>query len=202
MPKYKFEADGKKYTITSSEKLSPEELQAAVTAKLGGAMVPSNAPKEAPRPAAAAPKAASAPDLSNVQTASPEEAYSETGVFSVPEQAKYEAGAGTKAVNSAAQKALQVGGGIAQGAVVDPLRSIAQLLPGQGASDFAKSTEDSYQDFRKGMGGEGFDAARLGGNVISPFAIKGGFAVAKALPNSGRFAQGAAGAPLVRVLPL
>lgn len=107
---------------------------------------------------------------------------------------------------SAANRARRMAG-VVQGAVIDPAMAVAQFLPGRGGEDLAKSQMEGYEDFRKQLGGEGFDASRLVGNVASPFAIKGAGAVDKLLNKTGAglfkrgAVQGSLGGALQPIVP-
>lgn len=82
--------------------------------------------------------------------------------------------------------------GIGQGAVADPIMAGAQLL---GYNDPVQQYNQGYENLRKNLGQEGFDYARLGGNIISPVSVKGSQAINKGFQMWGKkpglFKQGA-----------
>lgn len=106
----------------------------------------------------------------------------------ISEDQKTEQGAAGKAISKVVQNTMRTGAGLAQGAVIDPMRAVAQFIP--GANQWAADSEKEYEKFRKGMGGEGFDASRLVGSVVSPVGIKGAQAISKAIPMTGNLGRG------------
>ena len=84
--------------------------------------------------------------------------------------------------------AKRTGAGAIMGGVVDPARAVAQFIP--GLDKYAADAERIYEGKRKEWGGEGFDAARLAGSVVSPIGIKGASLISKAVPMTGKFGRG------------
>jgi hypothetical protein len=83
------------------------------------------------------------------------------------EEQKTEQGPAMKAVGQGVNRAVQVGAGLAKGAVINPATAAIELLPGIG-TDYARAVEQSYQQQRKSAGAEGFDWAELVGAIASP----------------------------------
>lgn len=81
---------------------------------------------------------------------------------------KTEQGATMKAVSEGVNRGVQVGAGVAKGAVINPVAAVAQVVGGQGGREFAQAAQESYDTQRKNAGAEGFDWAELAGAVISP----------------------------------
>lgn len=99
----------------------------------------------------------------------------------------------------------QAVGGFIRGSVYDPAAAVAQIAGGQGARERVANIEAAYQEMRQQRGDEGFEFARLGGNILSPVNIAagaGGVRAAQAL-RMGRLGQaGAAGAATGLTQPL
>lgn len=114
--------------------------------------------------------------------------YDPTNPFTyLSEGQKEEQSSAGKALGKGLRATTRVGAGIAQGAVVDPAMAVAQLV---GGRELANDVFNSYDTFRKNMGGEGFDASRLVGNIVSPVNRFTGAGASK-IANSwggGRFA--------------
>ena len=102
-----------------------------------------------------------------------------------PEQAAVPVGADT-ATNRVKRAAL----GAVQGAVLDPLAALGQMLPDQYGGNLANQQLQWYENKRRELGGEGFDPARLGGNVAGAF-IPGLGAAGKLAKGRGLVTQGA-----------
>lgn len=83
------------------------------------------------------------------------------------EAQKTEQGPAMQAVSQGVRKGVQVGAGLAKGAVINPATAVIELLPGIG-TDYAKAVEQSYQQQRQSAGAEGFDWAELVGAIASP----------------------------------
>ena len=103
------------------------------------------------------------------------------------EAQKTEQGAVGKAAGKAVNRAVQIGAGVAKGAVLNPVAAVAELSPWGGA-DYAKAMEESYQQQRKAAGAKGFDWAELVGAVASPVNL---IAPTGATGVVGRIGQGA-----------
>lgn len=84
------------------------------------------------------------------------------------EAQKEEQGAAAKLAGKAVNRGVQIGAGIAKGAVLNPVAATAELLGGQGGRDFSAAMAESYAQQRKNAGAEGFDFAELVGAVASP----------------------------------
>lgn len=83
------------------------------------------------------------------------------------EAQKTEQGAGMKAVSQGVNRAVQIGAGVAKGAVINPATAVIEAIPGIG-SDYAKAVEESYKQQRQAAGAKGFDWAELAGAIVSP----------------------------------
>lgn len=106
-----------------------------------------------------------------------------------------EQGPAMQAVGQGVQRGLQVGAGLAKGAVINPVAAVAQVAGGETGRQFAEQAQKSYETQRANAGAEGFDWAELAGSIISPAnrIIPGGTA--------GRAAAGGAvGAAMTPVL--
>ncbi len=68
----------------------------------------------------------------------------------------------------------QAAGGFIRGSVYDPAAAVAQIAGGQGARERVANIEAAYQEMRQQRGDEGFEFARLGGNILSPVNIAAG----------------------------
>jgi len=87
----------------------------------------------------------------------------------------------------------QAGGAFLRGAIYDPAAAVAQIVGGQGARERVADIEAAYQEMRSQRGDEGFEFARLGGNILSPVNLAagaGGVRAAQAL-NRGVLGQAA-----------
>lgn len=98
-----------------------------------------------------------------------------------------EQGPAMQAVGQGVNRALQVGAGVAKGAVINPVAAVAQAVGGETGREAAKSAQDFYKNQRQASGATGFDWAELIGAVASP--------VNKFLPGGG-YTGGAIGAVL------
>lgn len=101
---------------------------------------------------------------------------------------KTEQGAAMKAVGQGVNRAVQIGAGVAKGAVINPATAVIEAIPGIG-TDYAKAMEESYQQQRKAAGAKGFDWAELAGAVASPVNLLAPTGAATVL---GRIGQGVA----------
>lgn len=111
------------------------------------------------------------------------------------EAQKTEQGPAMQAVGQGVNRGVQVGAGLAKGAVINPVAAVSQLIGGEGGRQFAEQTQKSYETQRANAGASGFDWAELAGSIISP--------VNRILPGGagGRAALGgAAGAAMTPVL--
>lgn len=111
------------------------------------------------------------------------------------EAQKTEQGPAMQAVGEGVRRGLQVGAGLAKGAVINPVAAAAQVAGGETGRQFAQEAQKSYETQRANAGAEGFDWAELAGSIISPVnrVIPGG--------TGGRAALGgAAGAAMTPVL--
>lgn len=98
-----------------------------------------------------------------------------------------EQGPAMQAVGQGVNRALQVGAGVAKGAVINPVAAVAQTVGGETGREFAKSAQDAYKNQRQAAGATGFDWAELIGSVASP--------VNRVIPGGG-YVGGAIGAAL------
>ncbi len=111
------------------------------------------------------------------------------------EAQKTEQGPAMQAVSQGINRGVQVGAGVAKGAVINPVAAAAQVFGGETGRQFAQEAQKSYETQRANAGAEGFDWAELAGSIISP--------VNRILPGGagGRAALGgAAGAAMTPVL--
>lgn len=108
---------------------------------------------------------------------------------------KQEQGPAMQAVSQGVNRGVQVGAGLAKGAVINPAAAAAQLVGGEGGRQFAEETQKSYELQRKNAGAEGFDWAELAGSILSPVnrVIPGGTGTKAAI-------GGAAGAAMTPVV--
>ena len=81
---------------------------------------------------------------------------------------KTEQGAAMKAVGQGVNRAVQVGAGVAKGAVINPAAAVAQVLGGESGRQFAEEAQKSYETQRANAGADGFDWAELAGGLVSP----------------------------------
>lgn len=84
------------------------------------------------------------------------------------EAQKTEQSPAMQAVSEGVNRGVQVGAGVAKGAVINPVAAVAQVVGGKGGREFAQAAQESYDTQRKNAGAEGFDWAELAGSVISP----------------------------------
>jgi hypothetical protein len=84
------------------------------------------------------------------------------------ESQKTEQGPAMKAVGQGVNRAVQVGAGLAKGAVINPVAAAAQVAGGETGRQFAEEAQKSYETQRANAGAEGFDFAELGGAILSP----------------------------------
>lgn len=84
------------------------------------------------------------------------------------EAQKTEQGPAMKAVGQGVNRAVQIGAGIAKGAVINPTAAVAQLVGGETGRQFAEDAQKSYETQRANAGAEGFDFAELAGGIVSP----------------------------------
>lgn len=90
-------------------------------------------------------------------------------------------GPAMQAVSQGVNRGVQVGAGLAKGAIINPVAAVAQVAGGQTGRDFAQATQEAYDTQRKNAGATGFDWAELAGSVISPvnkFIPAGGTGIA------------------------
>lgn len=111
------------------------------------------------------------------------------------EAQKTEQGPAMQAVGEGVRRGLQVGAGLAKGAVINPAAAVAQVAGGETGRQFAEQAQKSYETQRANAGAEGFDFAELAGAVASPInrLLPGGTGGQAAL-------GGAAGAALTPVI--
>lgn len=100
------------------------------------------------------------------------------------EAQKTEQGPAMQTVSQGVNRGVQIGAGLAKGAVINPVAAVAQVV---GGDKFAQEAQKSYDTQRTNAGADGFDWAELVGSVASP--------VNKFLPG-GIATQGAVGAML------
>lgn len=84
------------------------------------------------------------------------------------ETQKTEQGPAMQAVGQGVNRAVQIGAGVAKGAVINPAAAVAQLAGGETGRQFAQETQKAYEQQRQAAGAEGFDWAELAGGVVSP----------------------------------
>lgn len=84
------------------------------------------------------------------------------------EAQKTEQGPAMQAVGQGVQRGLQVGAGLAKGAIINPASAVIQAAGGETGRQFAEEAQKSYEAQRTAAGGEGVDIAELAGAVISP----------------------------------
>lgn len=84
------------------------------------------------------------------------------------EAQKQEQGLAAKATGQAVNRAVQVGAGLAKGAVINPAAAVLQATAGETGRQFAQEAQTAYETQRANAGAEGFDWAELGGSLISP----------------------------------
>ena len=84
------------------------------------------------------------------------------------EAQKTEQGPAMQAVGEGVRRGLQVGAGIAKGAVINPVAAVAQVAGGETGRQFAQEAQKSYATQRANAGADGFDWAELAGSIISP----------------------------------
>jgi len=84
------------------------------------------------------------------------------------EAQKTEQGPAMQTVSQGVNRGVQVGAGLAKGAVINPAAAIAQVAGGETGRQFAEQAQKSYETQRANAGAEGFDFAELAGAVASP----------------------------------
>lgn len=84
------------------------------------------------------------------------------------EAQKTEAGPALKAAGEVVRKGVQVGAGVAKGAIINPAAAVAQVAGGETGRQFAQEAQQSYEQQRQTAGAEGFDWAELAGGIVSP----------------------------------
>lgn len=84
------------------------------------------------------------------------------------EAQKTEQGPAMQKVGQGVNRAVQVGAGIAKGAVINPAAAVAQVVGGETGRQFAEQAQKSYETQRANAGADGFDFAELAGAVVSP----------------------------------
>lgn len=84
------------------------------------------------------------------------------------EAQKTEQGPAMQQVGQGVNRAVQVGAGIAKGAVINPAAAVAQVVGGETGRQFAEQAQKSYETQRTNAGADGFDFAELAGAVVSP----------------------------------
>lgn len=90
----------------------------------------------------------------------------ETNPFAyLSEAQKTEQGPVMQAVGQGVNRGLQIGAGLAKGAVINPVAAVGQVL---GGDQFAQEAQKSYETQRANAGATGMDWAELAGSVISP----------------------------------
>ena len=160
MPVYEYK--GQFYEL---EEADPAAAKAKIVSSLGGGAAPEKKgmldflPKGVPdwmqsKPGQEAPVAAGG-DPTNPM------AY-------LSEAQKTEQGPAMQAVGQGVQRGLQVGAGLAKGAVINPAAAIAQVAGGETGRQFAQEAQKSYETQSANAGAEGFDWAELAGSIISP----------------------------------
>lgn len=160
MPVYEYK--GQFYELSETD---PAAAKAKIVSSLGGGAAPEKKgmldflPKGVPdwmqsKPGQEAPMAAGG-DPTNPM------AY-------LSEAQKTEQGPAMQAVSEGVRRGLQVGAGLAKGAVINPVAAAAQVLGGEGGRQFAEQAQKSYETQRANAGAEGFDWAELAGAVASP----------------------------------
>lgn len=187
MPVYEYK--GQFYELSETD---PAAAKAKIISSLGGGAAPEKKgmldflPKGVPdwmqsKPGQEAPMAAGG-DPTNPM------AY-------LSEAQKTEQGPAMQAVGEGVRRGLQVGAGLAKGAVINPAAAVAQVAGGETGRQFAEQAQKSYETQRANAGAEGFDFAELAGAVASPInrLLPGGTGGQAAL-------GGAAGAALTPVI--
>ena len=110
----------------------------------------------------------SAPDLPENVTAAGGDS---TNPFAYLDQSqKQEKGPAMQAVSQGVNRGVQVGAGLAKGAVINPAAAIMQVLSGKDdwGRKFAEEANKSYETQRANAGADGFDWSQLAGGIISP----------------------------------
>ena len=88
--------------------------------------------------------------------------------------------------DSTSNKIKRTALGALQGAVLDPLAAVGQFLPENYGGKLADKQLQWYENKRKELGGEGFDPARMAGNVGGTF-----IPILGAAGKAGQLAKGA-----------
>jgi len=118
--------------------------------------------------------------------------------FTAPTTETYDAGAesmisGVPYTGMPAESGIdQAAGGFLRGAVYDPAAAVAQIVGGQGARERVANIEAAYQEMRSQRGDEGFEFARLAGNIASPVNLAAGAGGVRAAQMLGRGSLGQA----------
>lgn len=77
-------------------------------------------------------------------------------------------GPAMQAVGQGVNRGLQIGAGIAKGAVINPVAAVAQMVGGEGGQQFASEAQKAYAQQRANAGATGYDFAELAGAIVSP----------------------------------
>ncbi len=165
MPVYEYK--GQFYELSETD---PAAAKSKIVAKLGGGAAPSEKkglldllPKGVPDWMTSKP--GQGWDDANAQAAGGD-AINPMAYLS--EAQKTEQGPAMQAVGQGVNRAVQVGAGLAKGAVINPVAAAAQVLGGETGRQFAQEAQKSYETQRANAGADGFDWAELVGSVASP----------------------------------
>lgn len=119
--------------------------------------------------------------------------------YLAPEQQTAQ-GPAMQTVGQGVNRALQIGAGVAKGAVLNPVAAIAQMTGTDAGQQFTSEMQKSYAQQRATSGASGIDLAEIGGAIVSP--VNRLFSAAPAATTAGRMAQyGGQGAALGLLTP-
>lgn len=164
MPVYEYK--GQFYELTETD---PAAAKAKIVASLGGGAAPEkkgildSLPKGVPDWMQSKP--GQGWDDANAQAAGGDVT---NPMAYLSEAQKTEQGPAMQAVGQGVNRAVQVGAGLAKGAVINPVAAVAQVAGGETGRKFAEEAQKSYETQRANAGAEGFDWAELAGAITSP----------------------------------
>lgn len=111
-----------------------------------------------------------------------------------------EQGPAMQSVGQGVNRALQVGAGVAKGAILNPVAAVAQMTGTDTGQQFTSEMQKAYAQQRANAGASGIDFAEIGGALVSP--VNRLFSATPAATVTGRMAQyGGQGAALGLLTP-
>lgn len=137
-----------------------------------------------------------------IGTATPESMVADpSNPFSfLGQEQQTEQGPAMQSVGQGVNRALQVGAGVAKGAILNPVAAVAQMTGTDTGQQFTSEMQKAYAQQRANAGASGIDIAEIGGALVSP--VNRLFSATPAATVTGRMAQyGGQGAALGLLTP-